>query len=69
MIGNLGWYTCQIYICYDITEFKGISHSNIQSIPQPLTHKQLETHECILITLATNALVLMHQVIHTHSAD
>ena len=31
-----------------------------------LTHKQLEKHT---ITVATDALVLMHQVINTHSAD
>ena len=34
-----------------------------------LTHKHLETHGCILSTVATDALVLKHQTISTHSAD
>ena len=34
-----------------------------------LTPKQLEMHECILGTLATDALVLKHQAISSHSAD
>ena len=34
-----------------------------------LTHKQLEQHGCIPSTLATDALVLKHQAIITHSAD
>ena len=34
-----------------------------------LTHKHPETHECILNTVATDALVLKHQVISTHSAE
>ena len=34
-----------------------------------LTHKQLETHGCILSTVATDALVLKHQAINTHSAN
>ena len=34
-----------------------------------LTHKQLETHGCALSTVGTDALVLKHQVISTHSAD
>ena len=34
-----------------------------------LTHKQLEQHGCILSTVATDALVLKHQAISTHSAD
>ena len=33
-----------------------------------LTHYQLETHGCILSTLATDTLVLKHQAISTHSA-
>ena len=34
-----------------------------------LTHKQLETHGCVLSTMATDALVLKHQVISIHFAD
>ena len=34
-----------------------------------LTHKQLETHGCVISTVATDALVLKHQFISTHSAD
>ena len=34
-----------------------------------LTHKQLEMYGCILSTVATDALVLKHQVISSHSAD
>ena len=34
-----------------------------------LTHKQLETHACVLNTVATDALVLKHQVICIHSVD
>ena len=33
-----------------------------------LTHKQLETFGCILSLVATDALVLKHQVINSHSA-
>ena len=34
-----------------------------------LTPKQLETHGCILSTVATDAQVLKHQAISTHNAD
>ena len=34
-----------------------------------LTHKQLETHGCILSTVATDALVLKHQAISIRSVD
>ena len=34
-----------------------------------LTHKWLETHGCVFSTVATDALVLKHQAISTHSAD
>ena len=34
-----------------------------------LTHKQLEKHECAFNSVATDALVLKHQAIRTHSAD
>ena len=34
-----------------------------------LTHKQLETHWCILSTVATDGLVLQHQAINSHGAD
>ena len=34
-----------------------------------LTHKQLETHGCILSTVATDALVLKHQAISIYNAD
>ena len=36
---------------------------------KPLTHKQLETHGCVLSTVAANDLVLKHQAISIHSAD
>ena len=32
-------------------------------------HKQLETHGCIISTVATDALMLKHQTISIHSAD
>ena len=34
-----------------------------------LTHKLLDVHECMLNTVATDALVLKHQAISIHSAD
>ena len=34
-----------------------------------LTHKQLETHEWVFSTVATDALVLKHQAISIHCAD
>ena len=34
-----------------------------------LTHKQLETHGCVLSTVAADGLVLKHQAISIHSAD
>ena len=34
-----------------------------------LTHEQLEAQRCMLSTVATDALVLKHQVISIHSAD
>ena len=34
-----------------------------------LTHKQLETHGCMLSTVATDGLVLKHQTISIHCAD
>ena len=34
-----------------------------------LSHQQLETHGCIISTVATDALVLKHQGIHFHGAD
>ena len=34
-----------------------------------LTHKPLETHRCLLSTVATYGLVLKHQAISIHSAD
>ena len=36
---------------------------------ETLTHKWLETHEYVISTVATAALVLKHQVISNHSAD
>ena len=35
----------------------------------PLTHEYLETHECVLRIMATDALVLKHQAISINSAD
>ena len=34
-----------------------------------LTHKQLETHVCVLSTMATDALVLKHRAISIHNPD
>ena len=34
-----------------------------------LTHKQLEMHGCKFRTFATDAMVLKHQAISTHTAD
>ena len=34
-----------------------------------LINKQLEMHGCILSTVVTDALVLKHQAISTHSSD
>ena len=34
-----------------------------------LTPKHQETHGCIVITVATDALVLKHQAISIHNAD
>ena len=39
------------------------------SLSHLLTDKLLEMHECILSTVATDALVLKHQDINTHIAD
>ena len=41
----------------------------MMSLYFPLTHEQLETHGYELSTVATDALVLMHQAISSHSAD
>ena len=40
-----------------------------RKVSASLTHKHLEIHGCILNTVATDALVLKHQAISTHSAD
>ena len=37
--------------------------------PNVVTHKQQEKHGCILNTVATDALVIKHQAISTHSTD
>ena len=34
-----------------------------------LTIKHLETHGCVVITVATDGLVLKHQAISIHNAD
>ena len=34
-----------------------------------LTHEQLETHACIISTVATDALMIKHRVMGIHSAD
>ena len=36
---------------------------------QGLIHKQLETHGCVVSTVATDVLVLKHQAISSYSAD
>ena len=45
------------------------SRVNLNSYILPLTHKQLETHGCLLSTVATDVLVLKHQAISIHIAD
>ena len=34
-----------------------------------VNHKQMEMHVCVLITVATDVLVLKHQAISIHNAD
>ena len=45
-----------------------ILHTEILSVRQ-LNHKQLETNECTINTVATDGLVLKHQTISIHIAD
>ena len=40
-----------------------------KSIHSTITHKQLETHGCVPITVATDGLALNHQAIAIHSVD
>ena len=44
---------------------KSLCHNKVN----PLTPKHRETHECVVSTVATDALVLKHQVISIHNAD
>ena len=41
----------------------------VSSVVSLLTHKHLETHGCVVSTVATDALVLKHQAISIHIAD
>ena len=56
-----------INICVYIHIFKTILSTQFKQ--RELTHKQQEMHGYILNTLATDAVVLKHQVISIHSAD
>ena len=58
-------WSCMPY--HDISRF--IQHPGFYRCKPSLTHKQLETNGCVLDTVTTDALVLRHQVISTHSAD
>ena len=42
---------------------------NIVALSMLLILKLRETHECVVTTLATDALVLKHQAISIHNAD
>ena len=44
-------------------------HGKAFHISGSLTHKQLDRHACVISTVATNALVLMHQAISIHNPD
>ena len=35
----------------------------------PSTHKQLEMRECVISTVATNAMVLKHQAVRIYNTD
>ena len=39
------------------------------TLPQTLTYKHLQTHGCVLSTVATNTLALKHNAIIIHNAD
>ena len=54
------------FLQFEATEIFGqINEAQIYS----LTNKLLQTHRCILSTLATDPLLLKHQAISIHSAD
>ena len=54
---------------YEIGMILYSSRVNLNCYILPLTHKQLETHGCVLSTVATDVLVLKHQAITIHTAD
>ena len=41
----------------------------LSTVPEELTHKQLEMNGCVISTEATDVLMPKHQVISIHSAD
>ena len=47
---------------------RNINPIQVVHVTLQLTHKQLETHGCVLSTVAANALMLMHQAISIHRA-
>ena len=53
-------YVC-MYVCVCLC-------SHLDNTIWGLTHTQMETHVCAFSTVATDALVLNHQVISIHSA-
>ena len=76
------WWTGDVLLIYSVTFawlMKNILHKapwcvhtvgqNARRLSNLLTHKQLKIHGCILDAVGTDALVLKHQAISTHSAD
>ena len=55
-----------LFLCHIIAFHWQSFHKHLA---QSLTHKQLETHGCILSNVAADVLVLKHQAISTHSAN
>ena len=67
----LDWGTSRISISATSSDNKVVTliSFSVQCLFLCLTHKQLETHRCVLSTVATNAMVLKHQAICIHYAD
>ena len=57
------------YLSLNVLRMYWITNVYTQFYMITLTHKRLETHGCIIITVATDALVLKHQAISIHSVD
>ena len=68
------WGRVLIYSVIDFTwksmdDHKTGGRRGKKSLCKWLTHKQLEMHECIISTVATDVLVPRHQAISSYSAD